>query len=298
MARERFTFRFNPSAAQIPGCSALLNGTARQYRVEDFQTTLSIKSVVRGAALYVTPQGRHLVTDETFLVLNAGQEYSLDFQGPGVTETICPFFQPGFLEHAAHCLSTAVSKQLDEIELGNHPSGFCERLYPKSGRIGLILRRVGQGVKAGAASGSWLEDQFHELAGALVDLQCHTQAAIAHFPAQRNSTREELYRRLHRARDYLSACYSQPVTVSLAAKAAHLSPYHFHRMFRLAFGKTPMQYLQECRLARARCLLLTTEEPITSICSLVGFESLGSFSWLFRKSHGISPREFRKRSNR
>ena len=298
MAAENFIFRINASAAQIPRCSALLNGIARRYRVEDYQTTLSIKSVIRGAALYVTPQGRHLVTDETFLVLNAGQEYSLDFQGPGLTETVCPFFQPGFLENAAYCTSTAVSKQLDEIEPANQPGDFYEQLYPKTGRVGSILKRVGRGLKAGAASSAWLEDQFHELAGALLELQSQTRAAIALIPAQRLSTREELYRRLHRARDYLSACYSQPVTVSLAAKAAHLSPYHFHRMFKLAFGKTPMQYLQECRLARARTLLVTTEEPVTSICSLVGFESLGSFSWLFRKTHGVSPREFRQRRNR
>jgi AraC-like DNA-binding protein len=79
----------------------------------------------------------------------------------------------------------------------------------------------------------------------------------------------------------------------MAAKAARLSPYHFHRMFKLAFGQTPMQFLQECRLAAARRLLVATDQSVTLICFAVGFESLGSFSWLFRKRFGLSPRRFR-----
>ena len=64
-------------------------------------------------------------------------------------------------------------------------------------------------------------------------------------------------------------------------------------MFKLAFHQTPIQFLQECRLAAARRLLVATDEPVTSICLAVGFESLGSFSWLFRKRFGLSPRQFR-----
>jgi len=78
-----------------------------------------------------------------------------------------------------------------------------------------------------------------------------------------------------------------------------LSPFHFQRMFKLAFGQTPMQYLQDTRLTAARRLLAHTGDDITSICFAVGFESLGSFSWLFRKRFGVSPRTFRgSRENR
>jgi AraC family transcriptional regulator of adaptative response / methylphosphotriester-DNA alkyltransferase methyltransferase len=83
----------------------------------------------------------------------------------------------------------------------------------------------------------------------------------------------------------------------MAAKAAHLSLYHFHRTFKLAFGKTPMQFVQERRLAAARSLLSTTDQPITLISLAVGFESASSFSWLFRRRFGLSPREFRDRQN-
>jgi AraC-like DNA-binding protein len=127
----------------------------------------------------------------------------------------------------------------------------------------------------------------------MAELRNGVQAEVDQFPGQRPATRAELYRRLHNGRDFLSATYTEPVSVAMAARASHLSPYHFHRMFKSAFQQTPMQFLQERRLAAARRLLVATDQPVTLICFAVGFESLGSFSWLFRRRFGVSPRQFR-----
>jgi hypothetical protein len=82
---DTFEFRVNPPARQLGSCSSLLNGVATHYRVESYRTTLSLKAVQRGAALYITPSSRHLVTPDSFLILNCGQEYALDFQWPTPT---------------------------------------------------------------------------------------------------------------------------------------------------------------------------------------------------------------------
>jgi AraC-like DNA-binding protein len=288
-----FQFRFNPPFGELPYCSALLNGIAQRYQVQQYRTTLSLKSVARGAALYATRQGRHLVTQDSFLILNKGQDYSLEFQGPSTTETFAIFFESGFVEHVADSLATPAQDQLDEIAPRSPTTGWYERLYPKSGRVSSILQSLRRGVQASAACGPWLEDQFYHLADALVELRDDIRAEVGRFPGQRPATRAELYRRLHRGRDFLSASYTEPVSVAMAANAAHLSPYHFHRMFKSAFRQTPMQFLRECRLAAARRLLTATDQPVTSICFAVGFESLGSFSWLFRRRFGLSPRQFR-----
>jgi AraC family transcriptional regulator len=288
-----FQFCFNPPFAELPRCSALLNGIAQRYHVQQYRTTLSLKSVTQGAALYVTRQGRHLVTEESFLILNHGQEYSLEFQGSTITETLAVFFQRGLVEHVADALATPSWRQLDEIAPRSSTTEWYERLYPHTGRIASLLHCLHRGVRNRALCRPWLEDQFYNLAAALVELRNDVRADVDRFPGQRPATRTELYRRLHRGRDFLSASYSEPVTVAMAANAAYLSPYHFHHMFKLAFQQTPMQFLQECRLNAARRLLLTTDQPITSICLAVGFDSLGSFSSLFRKRFHVSPRQFR-----
>src|SRR4029079_5859108 len=133
-------------------------------RVDAYRTTLAIKAVQRGAALYTTRGTRQLVTEDVFLILNEGQEYSMEFQWPSATETICPFFQPGFVEHAAYCAETPVNKQLDEIEPAKYGLEFCERLYPRTGRVGTLLDQLHAGISGGYASAVWLEDRFHELA--------------------------------------------------------------------------------------------------------------------------------------
>ena len=98
---------------------------------------------------------------------------------------------------------------------------------------------------------------------------------------------------LEPVRDYIHRHYAEPITVDLLAARVGLSPFHFIRAFRAAYGTTPHQYLRERRLARAQELLVTTSLPITEICSRVGFHSLGSFSGLFHKIVGETPAAYR-----
>jgi AraC-like DNA-binding protein len=289
-----FRFKLNPPAHEMAACSTLLNGAAAQYRVEAYRTTLAVKAVQRGAALYLTRGARQLVTPGSFLILNEGQEYSLEFQWPTTTETICPFFQPGFVEHVAYCRRTPVHQQLDDLDPSKPSLQFCERLYVRKGRVGKVLDQLHAGIKAGHASAVWLEDRFHELAGALVELHGLVLQEVEDVGALRAATRQELYRRLYRGRDYLSSCYASPVTVASAARAARLSPAHFHRQFKALFRQTPMQFLQQTRLEAARKLLATSDEPVTTVCFMVGLESLGSFGSLFRRRFGRSPGDYRR----
>ena len=94
-------------------------------------------------------------------------------------------------------------------------------------------------------------------------------------------------------REYIDRHYARPLTVDDLAKRAGLSTYHFIRAFRAHVGQTPHQYLRARRIERARELLITTPMPITEICDAVGFQSLGSFSSLFRKLTGETPAAFR-----
>ena len=77
------------------------------------------------------------------------------------------------------------------------------------------------------------------------------------------------------------------------ARRAGLSAFYFIRAFRSAYGETPHQYLRARRIDRARELLVTTPMPITDVCVQVGFQSLGSFSSLFRRLTGETPGAYR-----
>src|SRR6266436_3163361 len=105
----------------------------------------------------------------------------------------------------------------------------------------------------------------------------------------------DLHERLRRARNYIDDCYDLPLDLDAISKQACLSRYHFLRLFRNTFDTTPHQYLIQRRIEKAKELLRWRELSVTDICFEVGFQSLGSFSSLFRRCVGDAPAKYRKR---
>jgi AraC-like DNA-binding protein len=100
-------------------------------------------------------------------------------------------------------------------------------------------------------------------------------------------------RHLLRAKDVIDVRYREPLDVRALARAAHLSPAHFSREFRRAFGETPHQYLLTRRLERAAALLRNTDHRVSDICFAVGLRSVGSFTTTFGRIFGLSPTAYR-----
>jgi AraC-like DNA-binding protein len=100
-------------------------------------------------------------------------------------------------------------------------------------------------------------------------------------------------RHLLRAKDVADARFREPLDVPALARAAYLSPAHFSREFRRAFGETPHQYLLSRRLERAAELLRNTDRSVADVCFIVGLRSVGSFTTSFRRVYGLSPTAYR-----
>ena len=110
------------------------------------------------------------------------------------------------------------------------------------------------------------------------------------------SAREDLNRRMLRARDEMDRRYAEPLDVPSLAALTHLSTSRFGKVFRDVFGETPHRYLQRRRVERAMALLRQTDRPVTQVAWDVGFASLGTFSRTFSAVVGCSPSEFREQS--
>ncbi|MFD7326773.1 helix-turn-helix domain-containing protein [Streptomyces sp. NPDC059875] len=109
-------------------------------------------------------------------------------------------------------------------------------------------------------------------------------------------TLEDLVR-LRRARDLMDREYAEPLDVPALARVALMSPGHFSRSFRAAFGETPYSYLMTRRIERAKALLRRGDLTVTEVCFAVGCTSLGSFSSRFTELVGESPSAYRARSH-
>jgi len=74
---------------------------------------------------------------------------------------------------------------------------------------------------------------------------------------------------------------------------ASFSRFHFMRIFKTTYGKTPHQYLTWVRIERAK-LLLKTDMSVSNVCFSVGFESVSTFTTLFKKLVGKTPAYFQQ----
>jgi AraC-like DNA-binding protein len=101
--------------------------------------------------------------------------------------------------------------------------------------------------------------------------------------------------RLRRVRDRIDREYAQPLNVDALAHDAHMSPGHFSRQFKLAFGESPYSYLMTRRIERAMALLRRGELSVTEVCFEVGCSSLGTFSSRFTELVGMPPSAYRER---
>jgi AraC-like DNA-binding protein len=184
------------------------------------------------------------------------------------------------------------SALLDEPGLAGSPPVFVERTHPLAGSVRTSLGALRKRVLAGHEPAA-LEEALYALLEKLVLVERGVRRESRALSSLKATTRNELLRRLYRAREFMAASFDEPLSLSDLARVACLSPSHFLRTFRELFGSTPHAYLTALRVRKAKGLLVGGDS-VTEICAKVGFESLGSFSTLFKREVGCSPAAFRK----
>ncbi len=93
--------------------------------------------------------------------------------------------------------------------------------------------------------------------------------------------------------EHIETDLTADLSLNALAAVACLSPYHFARCFRQEFGKPPHRYVLDRRLELARRLLTDTELTIAEVAARCGFASQSRLATAFRKSFGISPRQYK-----
>lgn len=102
----------------------------------------------------------------------------------------------------------------------------------------------------------------------------------------------EIYQRIVAAKVYIDENFHEALNLDGISQRAFLSRFHFHRIFRQVYKHTPHQYLTRIRIEKAK-KLLSQNRPVAEVCNEVGFESIGSFSSLFKKEIGFAPTYYR-----
>ena len=280
--------RVNPPVATLGSQHVLLRGVGRDYCVRGFEGPLSIKTVRRGRALWRTASGERVLEPGRDLVLNRGQRYDIEVDSDSVVETFCIFFRHGFAEEVARGCRETAETMLDDPA----PAATVELIETIESTPETIAGLLGQ-IEKTASVGADADDLLIDLVEALVARDGELRGLAFRAPATRASTRGEILRRVLRGRDRLDSSWDESLTLDDIAASAGMSPHHFHRSFRRIFGMTPLEYRTRIRIEAARQRLEEGDEPVQDICVAVGFESVTSFTHLFRAHCGVAPGRYR-----
>ena len=284
----------NPRGTQLGSLNAVLAGVGARYHVPDFEGCLSIKTVLSGAAVWQAGGRTFPIVEDQYLILNDRRRYSITIDSIERVRTFCLFFERGFVEDVfratvTRCGATAgCAGRSDSARLfrasrnGRRCRGAADRR---------AARRYGFRAVARGMGGTFpLDRRGAGLAASERRERCGAGAGNA---------------RRHARRRFIDACCAAgiscfPIWAAAAplketAGAACLSPYHFHRAF------TQRVWRDAARLpgtppagSRSGSCCGAARVALLKYVSTRGFESVASFSTLFRKRFGAPPGQFRK----
>ena len=100
-----------------------------------------------------------------------------------------------------------------------------------------------------------------------------------------------LYKQIVDAKLFIDTQYNNKIDLEMISLQACLSKYHFHRLFKECYGKTPLEYLTYVRLRNAK-ILLSKNMTVQEVCYAVGFSSSSSFIKLFKRKMKMTPSHY------
>ena len=241
----------------------------------EFTAAPGIFTVLAGSARCCLNTTNETLDDRQFLLINQGSRVSVTLSNPGV-QPLFLFFHTGLI-HAAlksrgadlvwlertHTLQAHLRQQLKWISrLGNSCASFSA-------------------LKADSLIRNFMEEMINQ--ALLADRLSKGLRVV------KRTTRIDLFQRLSRTREWIQVNYAAPLALDDMAAVASMNSQHFLRQFRDCYGITPHRFLTRIRLEAARQLLQNSGETVSAICHHPGFESLSSFSGLFRQRYGLPP---------
>lgn len=259
--------------------------TENKYYYPEHKTPYLFISNFRNKGNYVINQKHVEVSDKHFYFLNANDDLEIRFPEDNTLQTLFILFTDRFIKECFTYFNVKKETLIDlpnlvtnnTIYLPNVPFEFSTNIKQKTGE--LLQCNLKEDI----------DQMLFELLLEFYSLSADTNKKLNSIRAIKKSTREELYRRLFLAGELMNDLVYENISVERMAREVCLNKFHFISCFKELYQTTPHQYFRELKLQKALLLLQNNQLSVTEVCHQLGFESVGSFSYLFKKRYGIPP---------
>ncbi|HZY36439.1 MAG TPA: helix-turn-helix transcriptional regulator [Mucilaginibacter sp.] len=263
--------------------------SSKKYNYPKHTTPYLLVANFQNSGSYILNDRAISTNEKWFYFLNAGDNLQIDFRNNLPIETLLIMFNSNFISDIAKYRASNIEYLLEN---SNQPSEMdfhapaIPFFYNEAIQDSLIKIRAN-------ASEVWnLDSHLFDLISNFLDLQPVALKQIEKIKAKRTSTKGELYKRITLGRSYMEDNAFVPLTIEQIAQEACLNKFHFLKIFKDMYGVTPHQYIMNKRLEQSVVLLKSGNFSISEICHLIGFESLGTFTNLFKSRYGLTPSKF------
>lgn len=257
-----------------------------EKKVED--SGLSIKLGHIGEEHYFIDGQKHTIRPGRFLVVNRHRSFDCYLKSETPVEAFCFYLSDSVIRETAAGLNNTQEELLDvPFRLSEEAPAFLEKVYHvRENQLGEFLAAVQPLLASGQPRdfGAF----YYTLAEKLLLSQQQIERQLQGISAKRRSTREELYRRLCIARQYILENFHRDIELDGLSREAALSKYHLLRTYKDAFGITPYRHVLDLRLEASR-KLVAEGHTLEDIAYRLGFSDRRSFTKAFKKTFGMAP---------
>ena len=278
----------------------ILHSHTTHFARDESNSGLSLKYVVRGAERYKIGHQWHRITDGQFLLVNERQQFQCRVESSQVVEGLCIYPDPATVYEVAHARRSGHSALLDQGSEPHKPEQvfFFEKIYGlQENAAGKFLEEMIPLLRDETCRSAMDSKLFFlSLSERLAESLDEVDLLLQRLDHERKATRDEIYRRVSMARQYIDAHYLQELSLEHLASVSAFSKYHFLRCFKQVYGMAPYQYVLHLRLTAAMRLLRLGRMSLTEIAEHTGFGDRRALNKAFRKAYGINPGGFRGES--
>jgi AraC-like DNA-binding protein len=265
----------------------------KPYQSPEHPSGIGLLTADRGVCHYYVNGIKNEIGENKLFFINRGSQLAIKTTVPGVMPTML-FFNSQLPDLVQHSLIYSDEVLLENFDNLPYDFSYLERVHVDS----VMHGRMTDLIELGSSCSSFSDIQADVAVRAIFEdlLKANREAYkfSQNIQAVKASTRLEIFRRVSLARNWMDENFHAPISLEDIAAMASMNSQHFLRMFKQVYCITPHQYLIDRKLQKAKSLLESTKMTVNDICLTVGFESVFSFSILYKKRFGIPPSRLRK----
>lgn len=272
----------------------LMRYKARFSNYEFHENCLTVIYFKEGNGELIKKNKRLKAKDDKFLILNPNEGWEfvnkeneyIDVLSFGISDKL-----------ASECdtyLNLENEKLLDDpFDKTAHRTFFIEKMFGANYfSAGNLLRHIYHTSLLEDYKYIDAEELTMEVLQSISQNQIKAYALANKIEAKKLSTKVETFKRLLSAYEYIHDNITHPISLDELSQVSSLSKFHLYNSFKTIYGKTPHQYINRLKMAKAKEQIQSGDFSIGEISDLFGFSDLCVFSKAFKKAYGNPPSHY------